>query len=466
MQLRRWQQSCLEEAIDHFKTGDHQFGCLATPGAGKTVFAAVTVKTLFDLKMVDYVVCVAPSLSVKEGLKTTFEQVLSRPMDGMFNAAGVCLTYQSLAALDATLIVRLRQYRLAVVVDEIHHCGGLEKTHATAWASPLLALTQQSDKAYTLSLSGTPWRTDGLPVTTLQYDELLLPKMHYCYGLSEAITDGVCRTPIIMAVDNEQWTIREDKKENTTHGSLASLLQHDGLLYQMVLDNPHFVDHMLSLSVATLDKRRETLPDAGGLIIASSIAHAKHIQAVLIELTHETPLLITSEEPDSQEKLKTYKYTNQKWLIAVGMVTEGTDIPRLQVCCHLSRICTELHFRQVLGRVLRHRGKRDADSAVLIMPAQPDLLAYANRLKEDVPQAVIMAGVPEVLEPLTTSIETYNEQPFSVEAEAPNIPSEIALLATEQQDHASGCSLSDAISQRVLFLSAYGKYKEEVLRYY
>jgi superfamily II DNA or RNA helicase len=465
VKLRRWQQSGLELAIDHFDAGNRQFGCLATPGAGKTVFAAATVKALFDLEMVDYVICVAPSLSVKEGLKTTFEEVLSRPMDGMFNAAGVCLTYQSLAALDDALIARLRHYRLAVVVDEIHHCGGLEKKDATAWASPLLALTQQSVQAYTLSLSGTPWRTDRMAVTTLQYDNLLSPKMHYCYGLSDAITDGVCRSPIIMAVDNEQWTITEDKKDNTTHGSLASLLQHDGLHYQMVLDNPRFVDHMLSLSVATLDKRRETWPDAGGLIIASSIAHAKDIQAVLIELTHETPLLITSEDPDSQEKLKKYKHTNQKWLIAVGMVTEGTDVPRLQVCCHLSRICTELHFRQVLGRVLRHRGKLDADSAVLIMPAQPDLYTYATRLKEDVPQAVIMAGDPSALEPLTTSIETHIEQLPSVEADAPNIPSEIAVLETRQLDHAPTPILSDTTCPSVVTLSAYGRYKEEVLRY-
>nr|WP_282762330.1 DEAD/DEAH box helicase family protein [Alteromonas macleodii] len=134
--LRRWQQTCHNLAIAHFTSGYYQFGCLATPGAGKTIFAAATIKRLFDLDMFDYVICVAPSVTVKAGLKSTFEQVLSLPMDGQFNAVGVSMTYQSLASLSPALLNRLRSYRLAIVLDEIHHCGGQDKAEATAWADP------------------------------------------------------------------------------------------------------------------------------------------------------------------------------------------------------------------------------------------------------------------------------------------------------------------------------------------
>lgn len=465
MQLRRWQQSCHDRAIDHYKAGNRQFGCLATPGAGKTVFAAATVKTLFDLDMVDYVVCVAPSLAVKDGLKATFEKVLSRPMDGLFNAVGISMTYQSLSGLASTLIKRLSNYRLAVVVDEIHHCGGLEKTHATAWANPLLALTNQRVHSYTLSLSGTPWRTDGLPVTTLHYDQLLSPKMHFSYGLTEAIEDGVCRSPTIMAIDNEQWTITGTNATDTSHDSLASLLQEDGLSYQMVLNNPRFVNHMLCLAVNALDKRRESCRDAGGLVIASSIAHAKRIQSELIRLTGEPPILITSEDPDSQDKLQEYKHTRQRWLIAVGMVTEGTDIPRLQICCHLSRICTELHFRQVLGRVLRYRGKQDAPTALLIMPAQPDLYTYATRLKDDVPEAVIITDFSYLGGQSIKSSETNINQFPIVPSDAPIIAFEHDVLAATQPTDTPMVPSADIVTPSELTLSAYGKYKEEVLRY-
>ncbi|WP_442855895.1 DEAD/DEAH box helicase family protein [Alteromonas sp. RW2A1] len=63
--LRLWQQTCHDLAIAHYTNGYRQFGCLATPGAGKTIFAATTIKRLFDLEMIDYVLCVAPSLTVK-----------------------------------------------------------------------------------------------------------------------------------------------------------------------------------------------------------------------------------------------------------------------------------------------------------------------------------------------------------------------------------------------------------------
>jgi len=66
------------------------------------------------------------------------------------------------------------------------------------------------------------------------------------------------------------------------------------------------------------------------------------------------------------------------------MISEGTDIPRQQVCCHLSRIRTELHYRQVLGRVLR-RMPQDDEEAWLFVLAEQTLIALSERIAEDLP---------------------------------------------------------------------------------
>ena len=66
------------------------------------------------------------------------------------------------------------------------------------------------------------------------------------------------------------------------------------------------------------------------------------------------------------------------------MISEGTNIPRLQVCCHLTYIKTEMHFRQVLRRILRITDSKNQE-AVMYMPAEPKLLEYAYRVKQDVP---------------------------------------------------------------------------------
>ena len=43
-----------------------------------------------------------------------------------------------------------------------------------------------------------------------------------------------------------------------------------------------------------------------------------------------------------------------------------------------------LHFRQILGRILRMTNSKN-NEAILYMPAEPKLLAYAYRVKQDVP---------------------------------------------------------------------------------
>jgi len=83
------------------------------------------------------------------------------------------------------------------------------------------------------------------------------------------------------------------------------------------------------------------------------------------------------------------------------MISEGTDIPRLQVCCYLSRIRTELHYRQVLGRVLRRTGESDGQ-AWLFMLAEPVLRSFAERIAYDLPDD--LAVLNEVHIPAFTSV--------------------------------------------------------------
>ncbi len=461
MILRYWQEACRDLALTHFLLGYRQFGCSATPGSGKTIFAAATIKAMFDNDMIDYVICLSPSLAVKEGTRKTFEQVLNRPMDGLFGSVGISLTFQSLANIAENVIQRWQKYRLAIVVDEIHHCGGQELDNATAWSKPLIKLIDSKKDIFILSLSGTPWRTDGAMVTTLSYNSDLKPKMHFEYGLREAIKDGVCRIPTILMVDNDNWKSTDSRKGDRYHSSLSALLTDNALTYQMVLNDKEFLKHMLDLSVTTLNRYRRDKPDAGGLIIASSISHAKEIYNLLEKATGESPLLVTSEDKNSQDTIANYKSGTQKWLISVGMVTEGTDIPRLQVCCHLSRICTELHFRQVLGRILRIETQYNDHTATLIMPAQPDLFDFASRLKCDVPEAVVKIDSIKFKNPNT--IKSSNAAPHR-QAHSDKSKIEDIKLIQNGIAHWPGDGVNEIVPTTAS-ISVYGRFREEVLRF-
>jgi len=82
-----------------------------------------------------------------------------------------------------------------------------------------------------------------------------------------------------------------------------------------------------------------------------------------------------------------------QWIVSVGMVSEGTNIPRLQVCCHLSHVKTELYFRQVLGRILRVSGGLNQE-AWLYTIAEHKLTCFAERIAEDLPDGNAVVRLP------------------------------------------------------------------------
>ncbi|MEZ9754809.1 diguanylate cyclase, partial [Vibrio splendidus] len=84
-------------------------------------------------------------------------------------------------------------------------------------------------------------------------------------------------------------------------------------------------------------------------------------------------------------EIERYRQSDVQWIVSVGMISEGTDIPRLQVCCHMSSVKTELYFRQVLGRILRVSGLIN-QNAWLYTYAEQSLVEFAERIEQDIPE--------------------------------------------------------------------------------
>ena len=212
--------------------------------------------------------------------------------------------------------------------------------------------------------------------------------MQFSYGLNDAVKEGVCRTPSVHLIDSSKWRVIEPDHPTRTHNSLKQLLKDENLAYQHVLEESLFLSNILHYANERLVTLRQDCNDVGGLIVASSIKHATQIQRMLRDITQQEPWLVTSDTDKSHAVIQRFRDSSAPWLISVGMVSEGTDIPRLQVCCHLSRICTELHFRQVLGRILRKRPQDSHPQATLIVPAHPELSEFAAILKAEIPEHV------------------------------------------------------------------------------
>ncbi len=383
MQLRKWQSDCVEQALSHFETA-HHFLCLATPGAGKTTMAAELSRRLIEAKVIDFVLCFSPSVAVADGMRLTMSKVLKRRFDGIIGAVGSSYTYQHLLFFREDFWQVFSSHRVLVIFDEIHHCSGTEPGNANAWGEEIL-LNIQNRAAYTLALTGTPWRSDQTPIVLARY-KAPNNRIHcdYVYGLREAIADQVCRKPKIVLIDNEQISVISATSGTKTYHGLAELFKQDEIGYGDLISHPDAIRHMLQTANQRLSDIRQEVPNAAGLVVAASIEHAAMTARILATEMGQSTVLVTYKTPDAAEQIAKFRSSDATWIISVGMISEGTDIPRLQVCCHLSHIRTELHYRQVLGRVLRIT-KSGLQEGWFYTFAEPELVTFAGRIADELP---------------------------------------------------------------------------------
>ena len=393
MKLRKWQTECVKQALDHFENFNKHFLCLATPGAGKTIMAAEVSAKLYQQDKIDFVLCFSPSITISQSIRHTFSKRFKSRFDGIIGAIGCSYTYQNIQFFKEDFWQLLRKNRVLVIFDEIHHCAGSSLEDANTWGEEIIQNIQQQ-AAYTLALTGTPWRSDKAPIVLSSYidsdrNDNAVIQCDYVYGLKEAVHDNVCRRPKLVLIDNEKLSVKNENNQYKFFGSFKELLKESMVSYQSVITNNHVMRHILERGCSKLEEIRYMNPNAAGLVVASSVEHAAHIIQILRDEFKQSAVLVTYKQIKPSQTIRNFRHDDTQWIVSIGMVSEGTDIPRLQVCCHLSRVKTELYFRQVLGRILRVNDATNQE-AWLYTFAEPKLSEFAHRIEEDLPDAEVI----------------------------------------------------------------------------
>lgn len=383
--LRAWQEECISLALEKYLNGQPHFLCLATPGAGKTIMAAMLAKTLLESNKIDLVICFSPSLMVCDDFRNTLADIVGLSFDGRLGAVGDCLCYHSMQFLGSDFWDLFKHKRVFTIFDEIHHCAGQSADDANSWGQQILA-NIQGKAAYTLAMTGTPWRSDDIPISLATYCENSSRiQCDFKYGIKNATNDGVCRLPNIVAIDNDTVVV-SDNIDTKRFSSFSDALKLSGCSYKNIIEHPDVINHLLNLSVQRLSELKGKYSDSAGLIVAASVEHANQLISLLLDMK-QTAVLVTYREKKPLEVIKKFRHSSCDWIVSVGMISEGTNIPRLRVCCYLSHVKTELYFRQVLGRVLRVQNHKH-EVGHFFMPAHPKLTAYAKRVREDIPDGI------------------------------------------------------------------------------
>ena len=190
-----------------------------------------------------------------------------------------------------------------------------------------------------------------------------LSRPDYSYGYARAVEEKVCRPVYFRTYDGRVVYLREggeEKQEHFLHDVVDWATASERL--RAALDpEQSWLRKVVADADSTLTSMREAgHDDAGGLIVTMNQLHAKRVAKMVGEVTAEEPALVVSEDPDAAEKVRAFARGKRRWIVAVRMFNEGTDIPRLRVGVLATHVRSELFFRQFCGRFLRVvRGLRE-----------------------------------------------------------------------------------------------------------
>ncbi|MCW2782949.1 MAG: type restriction enzyme res subunit [Marmoricola sp.] len=380
--LRAWQTAALTA---YFEESPRDFLAVATPGAGKTTFALTVASELLSRRIIDRITVVAPT----EHLKTQWAEAAARigiQLDPAYagrkgrtssDFVGVAVTYAGVAANPLAHRVRTERFKTLVILDEVHHAGD-----ALSWGDAVKEAFEPARRR--LALTGTPFRSDINPIPFVTYapdaEGVGRSVADFTYGYGHALADHVVRPVLFMAYSGEmQWRTRagdeiaarlgEPLTKDLTAQALRTALAPDGA----------WIPSVLAAADRRLSEVRRHVPDAGGLVIASDQDSARAYAQVLATISGEKPTLVLSDEKASSKKISKFTDSDARWMVAVRMVSEGVDVPRLAVGVYATTISTQLFFAQAVGRFVRAR--RRGETASIFLPSVPHLLGHASEME-------------------------------------------------------------------------------------
>ncbi|MFI7287273.1 DEAD/DEAH box helicase [Streptomyces anulatus] len=378
--LRAWQQGAMERYVQE---QPRDFLAVATPGAGKTTFALTLASWLLHHHVVQQITVVAPT----EHLKKQWAEAAARigiRLDPDYSAGplskdyhGVAVTYAGVGVRPMLHRNRCEQRKTLVILDEIHHAGD-----SKSWGE---ACQEAFDPATRrLALTGTPFRSDTNPIPFVAYEEgndgIRRSSADYTYGYGNALADGVVRPVIFLSYSgNMRW---RTKAGDEIAARLGEPMTKDaiGQAWRTALaPTGDWIPNVLSAADKRLTEVRKGIPDAGGLVIATDQESARAYAKILKKVTGETPTVVLSDEKAASKKIDRFSGDESRWMVAVRMVSEGVDVPRLAVGVYATTISTPLFFAQAVGRFVRSR--RRGETASVFVPTIPMLLDFANEME-------------------------------------------------------------------------------------
>lgn len=424
-ELRKWQKEALEA---YRKSNKNSFLVTATPGGGKTSWALAVAEKLLEAKQINTVVVIAPTdhmrtqwsnNAIEKGIfldpsLSNSSKLIPPDFDGYV------ATYAQISLNPALHRARTvgNGKKTLVIFDEIHHAGD-----GLSWGTGLRLAFEDVHRK--LSLTGTPFRTGSEEIPFIDYeresDGTLISKSDYTYGYAEALKDNVVRPVSFAAYSGEtSWTNSAGDLLSARLGDPSLSKDFEKAAWRTAL-NPkgQWIKHVIKSADDRLTEIREKgMSNAGAMVLASNKDDARAYAKLVERISGTTPTVILSDDRRASQKITEFsesKNPSDRWLVAVKMVSEGVDVPRLAVGVWATTCKTPLFFAQAVGRFVRC--KRIGETATVFLPAVRMLLELASNLEEQRSHAIAPPEQSEDSEEMHELIDPMFEEEEMEDAE-------------------------------------------------
>lgn len=407
--LRDWQRRALSAVCAH-PTMD--FLAMATPAAGKTRFALAVAHHYLTTGAAVRVLVVCPTNHLRGQWSEAAGKIGLHLDPALTNEQaveasdyhGAVVTYQQVCLAPTIFQRACRAKKTLVILDELHHAGDGKN-----WGKALRAAFEPA--VFRLILSGTPFRSDNNPIPFIRYEQGE-SRADFAYGYTDAIGDGVCRPIVFPSYEGELTWFSEGREHTATfEDGLTFDRQRERLKTALLQET--WLGPVITDAHAQLTRlRKEEQPDSGGLIVSMDQDHARWVADLVGRITGVKAAVAVSDDPAASGVIEEFAgHKKQQWLVAVNMVSEGVDIPRLRVGVYGTNVLTEMYFRQVVGRFVRMQdGMPKPQRAWLYLPKDPVLAHYARQIKAErdhVLEDIMPAGQRDLFGRVTVSTNEY-----------------------------------------------------------
>ena len=412
---RGWQSKAVVLANDLLNIkSERDMSVAAGVGSGKTYFGCGVAELAVALDRVERVIVVTINRRCQEQWRKRMAKsgVMLKKLNGNrelseglpSDTVGYITTYAGMGKFPDLHETFCGAKKTFVIFDEVHH---LNDDDSTKWGK---AARQAFDSAaFRLSLSGTFFSSNGAPIPFAKMEPVdgandifrYKPDVSYSYGAS--VADTICRRVIFKPFDGPI----QYKRDTETTFRVATFADNIdpkdlGLRLWAAIQTKSVDGHPNTMLEEMLFRANRQLMDlraagherAGGLIVCKEKAQARAVRDVIQRISGHKAVLVLDDEPGSHDAINSFEHGFSPWMVAISMVTEGVDIPRLRVGVYLSNVTQQLTFIQFIGRMVRHfKGDANikgdpAGEGYIFFPEDSRLKDVANEIEQEVQEAI------------------------------------------------------------------------------